>query len=326
MNKAIRLFTFLCIPILLVSCETSTPPTKNPSPMDVVCGTIRGLTCPVGQYCDFGPGQSKSADAHGQCKIKPALCTKEFSPVCGYDSKTYGNACTAASAGVSIDHQGECTQTEPIKPIICGGTAEIKCPEFPWPPPRASATEVIPSELLELKTGVTRLRDVEGRIRKALEENGYFDSSYYVVPGGFALVTRIEQINDDGTSREEPQRWLLEEKRPLKFSLSAFLDALFRAPPGYYRVIVFIVTPNPVVQSETKVKEEEASRWVGGGADRLPEQIGTLDFSQQYACTALVYEFRRRTESDKPTVLDPGNIQGRTHLMKAGIWGGLHNE
>jgi len=200
-------------------------------------------------------------------------------------------------------------------------------PEFPWPPPEASSTAVIPSQFLAYSAGeIVRLCDIDERLSAALEHCGYVEKSYYGVQDGFAVVTRLEQINSDGTPKEPPERWSMAVGPLRRFSLREYLRSLFSANAGYYRIIVFIITPHPFSQSEVRLSSGEIEAWLRGGLNVLPSSIGERVYTNEYNTTALIYEFEQSEVGAEPNLIVPGRLTAQTHLKKSELWNSLERK
>jgi hypothetical protein len=207
-----------------------------------------------------------------------------------------------------------------------GRTIAPSFPEFPWPPPPASTQVTLSAETFRgSRESVVLLRDVDRRLSAALRQAGYEERSYHAVPDGFSLTVRLEQINSDGTPKRGIDRWAVDPGPLHEFSLSSYLSALLRSGPGLFRVIVFVVTPHPFSQSGASVSREDAMAWLRDGFNRLPEPVGQLVYTEQYHCTALVYEFEKKAGQANASMVSPGRLVARTHLERAAIMSSLRN-
>jgi hypothetical protein len=196
-------------------------------------------------------------------------------------------------------------------------------PHFPWPPPKPSAFATIPREFL-IKAGTqATVGDVADRLEKAFQQAGYGEKTWYAVPGGFALASRLEQFNPDGTSKGEPDRWSAQLKAPEIFGLKDVMRALFTPQAGRYRIIVFIVSDQPFSAADKTVSAKEAGEWVQKGAFQLPQTIREINYTPKHFCEALVYEFDQSTRDNPAVFKAPSELQGETHLKKAKIWSAL---
>lgn len=189
-------------------------------------------------------------------------------------------------------------------------SAATALPDFPWPPPTASATYNLPRNLLHAHATIGQAADT---IVAALERTGYVERSYFRTQAdGVALVTRLESINDDGTALAEAKRWpTLQDSKDL---MSA-VKGLFYVDRGLYRVIVFVLQDRPFVQSPNGVSGQQALSWLRTGANMLPREVADRRFDKG-ECSVLIYEFA----SDGTAVrrID-SRLTGKQHLEKAGV-------
>ena len=193
-------------------------------------------------------------------------------------------------------------------------------PQFPWPPPMASSTQEIPWGLLAGNVPEPTFGTVATRLSSALDRAGYVEKSFYSVPGGFALATRLEQINSDGTPKAGNERWLRQPGDWRIRSITEYIKALFTARAGYYRVIVIVVSVRNLRQVPTKPTENEALGWSKSGAQKFPSNI---PFDSECSGTALIYEFEKADYDKDAKLVVPGRLEGKIHLQKARIWSGL---
>ena len=89
-----------------------------------ICGGLTGYRCEPGEFCKFPEGIcSDATDRAGVCTPIPNACPEVYDPVCGCDGVTYGNACEAERAAVSVKHPGVCL------PSVCAASRVLSDPE-----------------------------------------------------------------------------------------------------------------------------------------------------------------------------------------------------
>lgn len=203
-------------------------------------------------------------------------------------------------------------------------TPRSSFPRFSLRPPTPSTkTSLDPQYFKHCRT----LKDYDFVLQAALKTCGYTDRSYYAVPNGFALVSRLEYFNETSGVPKVPGRWTGAQSPAEDFSIWRLLKLLFSANPGYYRIIVFVVTDQPVQPQGDGLSSEEGDDLLDQGSDLLYRSANQIQVSPDHAVTVLIYEFENPESGEGPHFLKyPNNKLGHAkHLTGAGLLKALNN-
>lgn len=181
---------------------------------------------------------------------------------------------------------------------------------FPFPPPKGYTDHVLDRNLF---AKCQTLGDVNEIILRAIDHCQYDDKSYYPIPGGFALITKIEEMKSDGTSVSGDDRFGLNKDE------SMTLWDWISPRKGYFRFFAFLVTDQDFQATDEELTGEGANNLLESGYNVLPEEIAMKEYTTAYDCTVIVYEFEAPDVNSKLQSIIPARLTAVTHLNKSHI-------
>jgi hypothetical protein len=191
---------------------------------------------------------------------------------------------------------------------------------FPWPPPEPSDRQLLALSQLGGDTPAATWGDVADRSIRLLRDAHFPSWGFYAAPGGFAVIPRIEQIDDQsGEALAGNQRWA----QPVQLASTNILSGILtvQRPQGLYRVIVFVLTTDPRTGDEVTDPArllQLARRWGVSGALDLPQAMRGNAITPDQRLFALLYEFESAV-GGATKVNSPGRWTLADHLKNAGI-------
>lgn len=194
---------------------------------------------------------------------------------------------------------------------------QSQLPRFPWPPPQCGNVK---SSRIEQPRRAT-LGDAERQLVAALDLNGYSNRSYFAVPGGFAVVTQLEQFDPEtGKSKEGRVRWLDYPVREFSNVLE-YLKTLILPKPADCRLFVFMVLDNAYQANGKAPTHEEVSDWLEqGNRTGLPAAVKKCPLNDNFSYNVHVYEFRTFvTDKNDHKLQCKGTLNADAHLRGAGL-------
>lgn len=167
---------------------------------------------------------------------------------------------------------------------------------------------------------VDTLGYVADSIEKALDRAQIERAVYAIGDSGFAYVTRVEMIHSGGEPFSPPDRFPNDVATASgRGGFLEFILSRFRARPGYFRIIVLVVTSRPISADTAALRLDAATRLIAGGMATLPPVLRRRAV-RDLQSVALIYEFERPSASDDVLPRGAPLVSARMHLAEAGLW------
>jgi hypothetical protein len=186
---------------------------------------------------------------------------------------------------------------------------------LPFPPPRGYSQGLIGREKY---SSLAKYGEVKEKLRLALSQSGYTELYYYTVPGGFAMMTRVEQIDRDGKPLPNARLRWGEKPAPRQInSLKNYFKALFQANEGRYRIFMFVITDKPFSSSDKPMTKEYADQIKQSGLNDIPSALSEETFTDKHQISVLVYEFLKQNPDEEMKIRS--TIPAGEHLKSVGL-------
>jgi hypothetical protein len=190
-------------------------------------------------------------------------------------------------------------------------------------PPKATATAEL--SIIASTENLT-LSELSDRLSRALNDGGYEERSYYWLDKahapGFAIITHIEQIHPDGTPVTSG-RWSFDLPNYEHFSIASFLKAMIKADPGSYRMIALVVSKLPFEENQESITEDQVAVLNAGPKFLAKTTDSEVVVTEDYHCTAYIYQFERKTRNDEPVFKKSSDVSASAHLKSTPLWNAL---
>ena len=138
------------------------------------------------------------------------------------------------------------------------------------------------------------------------------------IPGGVAVITPLEQTDQDGVTLSDGSRWALDTPPLQQANFTKYLGALLRGRQGYYRAFVFLFTTEVVIPSGS-FSVADLRTLYRGGALQPPKRAARQPVTPSHQLWVLVYEFNKTESATDPVSVIPGRFTAAEHLRRAGV-------